>query len=93
MLGALPFEIEMVRRAVSVEFAPGIALPCCTAEDLFVMKAFANRPREWVDAEGIVARQGSLDRPYIVERLKVLCDLKDDPDILVRAKRLLEGNP
>jgi len=92
-LGALPFEVDMVRQAKSVEFAPGIALPCCTAEDLFVMKAFAGRPRDWVDAEGIVARQSSLDAPYIVERLKVLCDLKDDPDILERAKRLLERNP
>lgn len=50
-LGALPFEQEMVKRAERHEFAPGIVLPCCTAEDLFVMKAFAARPKDWVDAE------------------------------------------
>ena len=34
-LGTLPFEAVMVRRAVAVAFAPGLILPCCTAEDLF----------------------------------------------------------
>jgi hypothetical protein len=40
-LGALPFETNMVERATPVEFAPGLKLPCCTAEDLFFMKVFA----------------------------------------------------
>ncbi len=92
-LGALPFEAEMVRRAVPVEFAPGIVLPCCTAEDLFVMKAFAGRPRDWLDVESIVTRQERLDREYILTRLSDLCKLKESPDILERAKRLLKERP
>ncbi len=90
-LGALPFEVEMVRRAAPVEFAPGVVLPCCTPEDLFVMKAFAARPRDWLDAESVVLRQAGLDKDYILGHLRDLCDLKEAPDILERAERLLEG--
>lgn len=89
-LGALPFEVEMVRRAIAVEFAPGLVLPCCTAEDLFVMKAFAGRPRDWLDAESIALRQDHLDEDYIRARLGELCRLKEEPEILKRAERLLE---
>jgi len=88
-LGALPFEAEMVRRAVPMEFAPGLILPCCTAEDLFIMKAFAARPRDWLDAESVATRQSRLDRDHILKHLTDLCDLKEAPDVLERATRLL----
>ena len=88
-LGALAFEASMVRRAKPVEFAPGLHLPCCTAEDLFIMKAFAARPRDWLDAESIVARQTKLNTRHILRQLRVLCELKDDPELLERARRLL----
>ncbi|HOZ46011.1 MAG TPA: hypothetical protein PLO37_09780 [Candidatus Hydrogenedentes bacterium] len=90
-LGALPFEAEMMRRATPVEFAPGIILPCCTAEDLFVMKAFADRPRDWLDAESVIARQSHLDSAHILRHLEELCALKEAPEVLARAKHLLEG--
>ncbi|NJL72315.1 MAG: nucleotidyl transferase AbiEii/AbiGii toxin family protein [Candidatus Competibacteraceae bacterium] len=90
-LGALPFEEEMVRRAVAQRFAPGLSLPCCTAEDLIVMKAFADRPRDWLDVQGIVARQSNLDRPYILAHLAMLSELKEAPEIVQRAQRMLEG--
>ena len=93
VLGALPFEAAMVRRAVSVEFEPGVILPCCTAEDLFVMKAFAARPRDWLDVEGIAARCPSLDTAYVLEHLEALSALKEAPEILARAKRLLGVQP
>jgi hypothetical protein len=89
VLGALPFEVDMVRRAVPVEFAPGVLLPCCTAEDLFVMKAFAARPRDWADAESIAARQEFLDKDYIMVHLSELCALKEAPEIVDQAKRIL----
>ncbi|MFP4500377.1 MAG: hypothetical protein ACLFTT_05205 [Candidatus Hydrogenedentota bacterium] len=93
-LGALPFEEEMVQRAVNIGFGPGVVLPCCMPEDLFVMKAFADRPRDWTDAEGIAVRQkGTLDKAYILRHLAALSALKDSPDILARARRLLEEHP
>ena len=93
VLGALPFEAEMVRRAVPVAFAPGLVLPCCTAEDLFIMKAFAARPRDWLDAESVMIRQTGLDKDYILKHLADLCDLKGAPDILERARRILTEEP
>jgi len=81
----------MVKRAVRHEFAPGIVLPCCTAEDLFVMKAFAARPKDWVDAENIAVRHPQLDAKYVLSQLGPLCDLKETPEIVVRAKKILSG--
>jgi len=92
-LGALPFEAEMMQRARIVEFAPGVRLPCCTAEDLFITKAFAGRPRDWLDAESIVVRQKRLDNNYILEQLADLCALKDVPELLEKARRLLLEKP
>jgi hypothetical protein len=90
ILSALPFEAEMIARAEAVEFAPGCTLPCCTAEDLFIMKAFAGRPRDWADAESITVRQAGLDKGYILHHLTALCELKEAPDIPERAKEMLE---
>ncbi len=89
-LGALPFEETMIERAVAVEFTPGVPLPCCTAEDLFIMKAFAGRPRDWQDAKGVFVRKSTLDAKYILHHLNLLCDLRDDTETVERAKKLLE---
>jgi hypothetical protein len=89
-LGALPFEVDMVCRAVPVEFSPGVSMRCCTAEDLFVMKAFAGRSRDWLDAESVAARQANLDSKYIARHLTDLCALRDDRETLGRAKHILQ---
>lgn len=57
-LAGLPFEAEMIARAVQVEFRPGVQLRVCTAEDLFVLKAFADRPQDRADILGIARRSG-----------------------------------
>jgi hypothetical protein len=92
-LGALPFEFDMVERAVQVDFADGSRLPCCAAEDLFIMKVFAARPRDWMDAENIATRQTSMDKDYILRQLTDLCEMQGRPDNLERAMKLLRGNP
>ncbi len=89
-LGALPFEESVVARSTSSELEPGYYLPVCSAEDLFVMKAFASRPHDWKDIEGIAARQQGLDQLYILEHLKYLCELKGEPEIIDRARQILE---
>jgi len=90
---ALPFEVEMLDRAISFEYAEGYTLPVCTAEDLFVMKLFASRPKDLMDAESIAIRQrNKLDIGYIVRHLTTLSELKEDPAILSTAKRILEGH-
>ena len=89
-LAALPFEAEMIRRSTLVEYLPGIDLRVCSVEDLIVLKAFANRQRDWEDVSSIVERQGSenLNWDYVLASLSPLVELKDEPQILERLKSL-----
>ncbi len=89
-LAGLPFEESAVRRSKMVEYAPGILLRTCTAEDLIVMKAFAGRPQDRIDLRGILVRQGTgnLDWAYVWDHLTPLADLKDSPEILDHLKAL-----
>ena len=93
-LGAMPFEEHAVARASDFTIAPGAAILTCGAEDLIVFKAFAARPRDWLDIEGIAIRHaGRLDERLIWTELVPLLELKETPedagrlrDILVRAR-------
>lgn len=88
-LGALPFEEAMIERARLVDFSPEYQLPCCSPDDLFIMKVFAGRPRDWQDAESVVDRVKDLDSEYILTHLKLLCELRDDLEPFERARILL----
>lgn len=88
--GAFPFEEEMVSRATAFEFDEGVSLVTCSAEDLFVLKVFAGRPQDWADAESVAIRQ-PLDRKYVLGHLGPLTELKEAPEDLERAEKLLEA--
>jgi hypothetical protein len=84
-LGGLPFEEALVDRSSHFSFPPGHSLRTCSAEDLVVLKAFADRPKDWVDVDGIILRQsGRLDWVYVRAQLAPLAELKDAPEILDR---------
>ncbi len=88
-LGALPFEAEMIDRAADVEFEPGVALRICSAEDLLVLKAFADRPQDRADVLGIARRRGrTLDWDAVLARLAPLAHTKGDIGILDRVRTL-----
>lgn len=88
-LGGLPFEERAVMRATQFAFADNIALLTCSAEDLIVMKAFANRERDWLDAEAVLIRQaGRLDWRIINEELAPLAPLRQEADIVARLQAL-----
>jgi hypothetical protein len=87
-LGGLPFEELVVSRATQFEFLPEISLLTCSAEDLVVLKAFADRPRDWEDIAGIVARQQTLDWDYLLAQLRPLAEIKESPHILERLSLL-----
>lgn len=56
-----------------------------SAEDLVVSKAFASRPQDWLDIQGIAAlRNESLDWRQIEDELRPLAELKEEPEILTR---------
>lgn len=82
-LGGLPFEEDAVARAKPVELERGAWLRLCTAEDLIIMKAFADRPQDRLDLRGILVRQGpdALDWKRIWEELTPLAEIKRAPEI------------
>lgn len=88
-LGAIAFEERVVSRATRYEFLPGLSLLTCSAEDLVVLKSFADRPRDWADVETIVVRQQErLDWRYTLEQLRPLCQIKEAPEIIERLRHL-----
>jgi hypothetical protein len=89
-LGAMPFEERVVARATRFAFAPDAELLTCGAEDLVVLKAFANREKDWLDVEGVILRQaGSLNAALVWRELEPLVELKEEPEIAERLRGLL----
>lgn len=93
-LAALPFEERVVNRSTEFEFAPGAILNTCSAEDLVVLKAFADRPQDWLDVEGIIVRQGrALDRAHVMDELMPLLEMKEDLSPSATLEKLLRKHP
>lgn len=87
-LGALPFEASAIERSSKFRFLPDIELRTCSAEDLVVFKAFAARPKDWIDIDGVMIRQAdTLDWKYITTELQPLVELKGDSQILPELQR------
>lgn len=87
-LGGLPFEELAVSRASLFTYPPDRALRTCSAEDLIVLKAFADRPKDWLDIDGVIIRQApNLDWPYIHAQLGPLAELKDAPELVDKLER------
>jgi hypothetical protein len=82
-LAAFPFEIEALDMASSWAIVPELLLRTCPAEHLVVYKLVAGRPRDLVDVESIVRRQGDrLDVERIRRWGREFAELKEDPDLL-----------
>ena len=93
-LAALPYEERVMSRSSPFAFAPDCVITTCAAEDLVVLKAFADRPQDWIDVEGIIARQqGALDRALIHRELGELLELKEDAGPEAVLNKLFEKHP
>jgi hypothetical protein len=91
-LGALPFEERAVERASDYAYSPGWSLRTCGAEDLIVLKAFAGRPQDWLDIEGIVTRRGGgLDAGLVLEEAVPLLELRSASGDAQRLRALLDA--
>ncbi|MDP2647451.1 MAG: hypothetical protein Q8P24_21180 [Desulfobacterales bacterium] len=91
VLSGLDYEWNVIERSSLFEFAPECLLRTCSAEDLIVLKAFANRSIDWLDIEGILARSGDcVDGKYILKNITPLAEAKDEPQIAERVKRLMD---
>jgi len=90
-LGGLPFEQNCIARASRWIFEDGSYLLTCSAEDLIVHKAFADRGLDWVDIERVIMRQGTaLNTRQILRELRPLADLKENPELVIRLQELMD---
>ncbi len=88
-LGAMPFEMDTVRRSSLWQMGDAGELRTCSAEDLLVHKAFAGRERDWLDIEGILVRQKlRLDLALVKRELRPLLELKEDDSAWPRFDQL-----
>lgn len=87
-LGAFPFETHSIERSSPFAFPTGHSLITCSAEDLLVHKCFANRDKDWLDVDGILARQWKkLNMKLVWKELKPLVELKEAPEIVPRLEQ------
>ena len=90
-MGAMPFEERAVARGSPFALGEDRSILTCSAEDLVVLKAFAGRDQDWLDIEGVIARQGpALGTALILRELEPLLELKEDMRALGRLRELLE---
>lgn len=96
------FHLDLIVRSLFIEdqalersstirvFRRSVRFP--SPEDLLVLKLVAGRPRDLLDAEGILRRhEETLDRAYVEQTLRAVCDLAEDHAILERWRALLAG--
>lgn len=63
-----PYEDEAIRRAIGV-ILENTTVRFAAVEDLIVHKLVAGRPRDLEDVAGVLARNPSLDEPYLIRWL------------------------
>lgn len=85
-LGALPFEERVIERSVEIQAESGVKIRVCSAEDLIIMKAFADREIDWHDIRGVIVRQDiqKMNWELIQRELKPLCEAKENMEIMGR---------
>ena len=89
-LGGMPYEQRLMDRSTMWGIPGSGRIRTCSAEDLVVLKAFANRRQDWVDIHRVIVRQGKkLNRDLILEELKPLVELKEEPEILDDLNQIL----
>jgi len=54
-----------------------------------IFKAFASRDKDWADVKSIVLKNNDLNKPYIIENLTPLVELKLEPQILEKLNKIL----
>lgn len=90
LLAAPGYEEHMITRAVRTTIAD-LPVWVCTAEDLIIQKALANREKDWQDIQGIVIEQRQcLDNDYIEEWLGQFAEILEQPELLSRYQSIWE---
>lgn len=88
---SLPFEEAAFRRASMHELF-GVRLPFPSAEDLILFKVLAGRDKDMLDAAGVARRhRGRLDRTYLEDTLRSICDRAEDIRPWNRLQRIIDA--
>ncbi|MBI3995338.1 MAG: nucleotidyltransferase [Nitrospirae bacterium] len=87
-IGSLPFEQEVVTRLQWIQIG-GVNIPLPTPEDLVVMKAVANRPRDLGDIEGILDANPKLDLRRVRRWVREFSSALESPEILRNLNAIL----
>ncbi len=87
--GALPFEQEMIERAMTIEIGQ-TTIKVATPEDLVVMKAVANRPKDLADIASIISTNDKLDQERIRYWVAQFAEVLEMPEIAENVERQLQ---
>lgn len=89
-LGALPFEQEMIERAI--EFTtPELTVQVATPEDLIITKAVAHRKRDLLDIDNLVSVYPNLDLARIRHWVRQFAAALESPELISDLENLLEN--
>lgn len=86
--GTLQFEEESVARSVVVTLA-GVSFRMVTPEDLIIMKAVAQRPRDLADIAGVLEAKPDLDLARVRRWVGEFARALDLPDIVEDLEQIL----
>ncbi len=90
-LGMLPFEEEAVERSVMVQ-AGTLSVRLPTPEDLIILKAVANRPRDLLDIQTIIESHPDLDRKRVESWVRQFASALEMPELWTDIADLLTEN-
>ena len=88
-LAQFDFEKKIIDRATFFYFSNDANLLTISAEDLVVMKSFADRDQDWIDVQGIIDANDQLDVRFIRLQLEQLVDLQPESRALQKFENLL----
>ncbi|WP_420642821.1 nucleotidyl transferase AbiEii/AbiGii toxin family protein [Candidatus Leptofilum sp.] len=88
-LGLLPFEIEAVERSQNHQIGTiSVRLP--TPEDLIILKAVANRPKDLLDIAAVISSNPNLDQNRIALWVRQFAELLEAPELWLEVEKLLQ---
>jgi predicted nucleotidyltransferase len=88
LISIFDYERHAIDRAITATIE-NVAVRVCTAEDLIVHKAIANREQDWIDIQGVLIRQrGKLDQAYIMKWLREFASELESPEMVTRYRQL-----
>jgi hypothetical protein len=89
ILGVLPFEEEVVERS-RVYDAGILSLRLPTPEDLIIMKAIAQRPKDLIDIQTIIDSHPDLDVSRIEQWVKSFAAAREMPDLWTDIEKMFK---